>query len=265
MSSEYGEPDRPTILHCFADAGTESEILSEFGDVIRVSINPKDTNESDPIRADAHLHPENGVKDWGFPIKQDRSFDLGLFHPVCSKWASTTSISGDPDSHENMIPSARQIAKEYCDHYIIENVPKAPLRNPTKLNGRMFGLPIEYERGFETSFRVPEPPRQGSLLTNTGISDTAETSSFYFSERSKEWWAATKAYDPRPYAKQHLAKNAIPGPYIHYLIRAWLVVYEEEQGISEGRVDYSDYDAEMKTKRRDDANRNLDEFTDESM
>lgn len=265
MSSEYGDPDRPTILHCFADAGTESEILSEFGDVIRVSIDPKDTNESDPIRADAHLNPENGVKDWGFPIKQDRSFDLGLFHPVCSKWASTTSISGDPDSHENMIPSARQIAKEYCDHYIIENVPKAPLRNPTKLNGRMFGLPIEYERGFETSFRVPEPPRQGSLLTNTGISDTAETSSFYFSERSKEWWAATKAYDPRPYAKQHLAKNAIPGPYIHYLIRAWLVVYEEEQGISEGRVDYSDYDAEMKTKRRDDANRNLDEFTDGSM
>ena len=83
MSSEYGDPDRPTILHCFADAGTESEILSEFGDVIRVSIDPKDTNESDPIRADAHLPPDNGVKDWGFPIKQGRSFDLGLLHPVC--------------------------------------------------------------------------------------------------------------------------------------------------------------------------------------
>ena len=198
MSSEYGDPDRPTILHCFADAGTESEILSEFGDVIRVSIDPRDTNESEPIKADAHLYPENEEKEWGFPIREDFSFDLGLFHPVCSRWAATTSISGDPDSHENMIPSARQIAKQYCDHYIIENVAKAPLRDPTILNGRVFGLPIEYKRGFETSFRVPEPPRQGSLLTSTGASDTAETSSFYFSERSKEWWAATKAYDPRP-------------------------------------------------------------------
>jgi hypothetical protein len=260
VSREYGDPDRPYILHCFADSGTESEILAEFGDVIRVSIDPKDTNESDPVKADAHLYPEDGEKDWGFPIQEDFTFDLGLFHPVCSKWAATTSISGDPDSHENMIPSARRIAEQYCDHHIIENVPKAPLRNPTKLNGRMFGLPIEYKRGFETSFRVPEPPRHGSLLTSTGASDTAETSSFYFSERSKEWWAATKAYDPCPYTKQHLAKNAIPGPYIHYLLRAWIGVYEEQKGISEGRVNYSNYDSEMEEKRRRTQNVGLDEF-----
>ena len=260
MSSEYGDPDRPTILHCFADAGTESEILSEFGDVIRVSIDPEDTNESEPVKADAHLYPEDGEKDWGFPIKESFSFDLGLFHPVCSKWAATTSISGDPDSHENMIPSAQTIAEQYCDHYIIENVQNAPLRDPTILNGRMFGLPIEYKRGFETSFRVPQAPRQGSLLTSMGASDTAETSSFYFSERSKEGWAATKAYDPRPYAKQHMAKNVIPGPYIHYLLRAWLVVYEEEQGISEGRVDYSDYDERMELKRRSEDNAQLTDF-----
>jgi len=49
-------PEEPLILHCFADYGTESEVLSDFGNVIRVGIDPKDTNESTPIKADAHIN-----------------------------------------------------------------------------------------------------------------------------------------------------------------------------------------------------------------
>lgn len=250
--------DDVLILHCFADWGTECEVLSNYGTVVRLGIDPKDTNESSPIQADAHLEADGKTHD--LPIRDDVTFDLGLFHPVCSKWADTTSISGDPESHENMIPSARAIAEEYCDHYIIENVPQAPLRDPTVLNGRMFGLPIEYRRAFETSFHVPQPPRERRLLTNEGPSEKAETSSFFFSERSKQWWASAKQYDPHPHPKQHLAKNTIPAPYIHYLVRSWIETYEEEQGISEGRTDYSDYDDRMETERRRAANRDLGEF-----
>lgn len=248
--------EEPLILHCFADYGTESEVLSDFGNVIRVGIDPKNTNESTPIKADAHIQD----KEWDLPIKDGVTFDLGLFHPVCSRWAATTSISGDPDEHENMIPSARILAEKYCDHHIIENVPRAPLEDPIVLNGRMFGMPIEYKRAFETSFEVPQPPRLKRLLTTDGPSDRAETSSFFFSERSKEWWAAVKNYSPRPYPKSHLAKNAIPAPFIYYLIRLWLMVYEDEQGISEGRVDYTDYDERMDTKRKSEDNRQLNEF-----
>jgi hypothetical protein len=248
--------EEPLILHCFADYGTESEVLSDFGNVIRVGIDPKNTNESTPIKADAHIKD----KGWDFPIKDGVTFDLGLFHPVCSRWAATTSISGDPDEHENMIPSARILAEKYCDHHIIENVPRAPLNDPVVLNGRMFGMPIEYKRAFETSFEVPQPPRLKQLLTTDGPSEKAETSSFFFSERSKEWWAAVKNYSPKPYPKSHLAKNAIPAPFIYYLVRLWLMVYEDEQGISEGRVDYSDYDERMDTRRKSDDNRQLDEF-----
>ncbi|EJN57755.1 hypothetical protein [Halogranum rubrum] len=261
MGDEKSEGlDRPLILHCFADYGTESEILSNFGDVIRVTKDPKDTNASIPVRGNAFLLQDD--KTYEFPIKEDVTFDLGVFHPVCSKWAATTSISGDPDSKDDMIPSARKIAKEYCDHYIIENVPKAPLKDPTVLNGRMFGLPIEYERAFETSFKVPQPPRERSLLTTNGPSKKTETSSFYFSERSKEWWAATKQYNPDPYTKQHLAKNTIPAQYIYYLLRMWLMTYEEETGISEGRVDYSTYDKDMKKRRRETTNQKLADFDD---
>ncbi|NUC73020.1 hypothetical protein HTZ84_11975 [Haloterrigena sp. SYSU A558-1] len=257
MTSD-GETTReePLILHCFADYGTESEVLSDFGNVIRVGIDPKDTNESAPIKADAHIEE----KEWDLPIEDGTTFDLGLFHPVCSRWAATTSISGDPDEHENMIPSARILAEKYCDHYVIENVPRAPLNDPVVLNGRMFGMPIEYERAFETSFKVPQPPREKRFLTTDGSSEKAETSSFFFSERSREWWAAVKNYSPRSYPKSHIAKNAIPAPFIYYLVRVWLMVYEDEQGISEGRVDYSDYNERMDIKRKSEDNRQLDEF-----
>ena len=257
MICNEGTPEEePLILHCFADYGTESEILSDYGNVIRIGIDPKDTNDSTPVKADAHVED----KEWDLPMGDDVTFDLGLFHPVCSRWAATTSISGNPDEHENMIPSARILAEKYCDHHIIENVPRAPLKDPVVLNGRMFGMPIKYERAFETSFEVPQPPREKRFLTTEGSSHKAETSSFFFSERSKEWWGAVKNYPPKPYPKTHLAKNAIPAPFIYYLVRLWLMIYEDEQGISEGRVDYSNYDQRMDLKRKSKDTRQLDEF-----
>lgn len=258
MSSELeGNGDTPRILHCFADYGVESEVLSWYGDVVRVGIDPHDYNDSTPITADAHISSDN--KEWDIPFKQDVQFDVGFFHPVCSKWAATTSISGDPDEHTNMIPSARSIAERYCDSYVIENVPKAPLKNPIVLDGRMFGLPIKHERAFETDFNVPQPPKYQRFWGKDGESTTAETSSFFFTERTRKWWASAKGFPPRKYPKQHLAKNTIPAAYIHHLCRAWLSVYEEEK-----EIDYSDYDQRMETQRRAEANQSIYEFLNES-
>jgi hypothetical protein len=259
--NNWANRDPPTILHCFADYGSESEVLSQIGKVYRVGISPHDTNCSIPIQADAHVTADD--KNWSIPFNPDTQFDLGVFHPVCTKWAATTSISGNAEEHENMIPSARAIAEEFCDHHIIENVPKATLNNPTVLNGRMFGLPIEFERAFETSFDVPQPPRERPLFTNEGASETAETSSFFFTERSRLWWATVKGCDAWRYPKQHIAKNTIPRVYIEYLLQAWINTYEEEIGMDEGRVDYSDYDDRMEAERRRKANRNLEQFNSE--
>ena len=256
MSFELEDSDDiPRILHCFADHGVESEVLSWYGDVIRVGIDTEDHNDSAPITADAHVLGDN--KEWDLPFREDVQFDLGVFHPVCSKWAATTSIDGDPDEHTNMIPSARLIAERYCTAYVIENVPRAPLNDPTVLDGRMFGLPIKYERAFETNFDVPQPPQYRRFWGRGEENETAETSSFFFTERTRKWWASVKGYPPRDYPKQHLAKNTIPAPYIHHICRAWLSVYESDTGI-----DYSDYDKEMKTSRRSDDNESIYEYVD---
>lgn len=240
------EQDGSRILHCFADDGVESEALGNYGEVVRVGLDPSDRNTSMPLVADAS-EPEQ------LPFREEE-FDLALLHPPCTRWADMTSIDGDPEDHPDLIEEAREIGELYADHYIIENKPAAPLRDPVVLEGRMFGLPIKYARAFETSFDVEQPVR------NSRLGEPAETSPFFYSERPTEWWAAAKGYPTGRYPKEHLAKNCLPAPYVHHLARGWIRSVEAETGAAEGRPDYSDYDNKMETKRRREANSSLDEW-----
>jgi hypothetical protein len=222
------------ILHVFADRGVESEVLTEYGDVIRLSINPGDTNDSRPVRGDA-TQP---------PFSDGLQFDLGLFQPPCTKWSQMPSA--DTEAAPNLIPAARELGRDHCDHFIIENKPHAPLMDATTLSGEMFGLPIQYERAFETTFKLTHPPAQSTFGRTL--------SPFYYTEESREWWAATKGYPP-DYGHEHLAKNCIPRPYLEHLLRAWISATDDDE-----RPDYSDYDKQMAARRSREQNQNLTDY-----
>ena len=196
-----------TIVHAFADYGVESEVLSAYGDVHRFTIDPR-PNEFVAETVAVDLMDET----------PEIEADLGLFHPKCSRYSEMTSISGDPDDHEDQIPRAREIARETCDHWIVENKPNAPLEDPTVLDGKMFGLPIAYARAFETSFPVEAPPRFADLPT--------ECSTYFSADRSKAWWRSVKGY-LGDYPKEHLVKNCLPAAYVHCLVRSWLKTVDE--------------------------------------
>ncbi len=227
------------ILHCFADHGVESEALAPFGRVTRVGLNPRQNDVSHVIKADASCPDE-------LPFR-DNQFDLALLHPPCTRWSRMTRISGDQSDHPDLIEEARTIGEQYADHYIVENVPEAPLNDPVVLEGRMFGLPIEFGRAFETSFSLDQPPRQRWL--------DVETSTFFYSGHSPEWWQSLKGVRG-DYPKEHVAKNCLPLCYVQHLIRAWF----EASGHEDGLTDYSNYDKRMTTKRRKEANQSLNEF-----
>lgn len=195
------------IIHAFADYGAESEALSAYGDVYRFTIDPVD-NEFVTETETMDLLEET----------PDVDAHLGVFHPKCARYADTTSISGDPEDHENQIPRAREIARETCDHWIIENKPAAPLKDPVVFDGKMFGLPIAYKRAFETSFPVEAPPRFGEIAT--------ECSTYFSADRTREWWQSTKGYIG-DYPKEHLVKNCLPAAYVHCLVRSWLKAVNE--------------------------------------
>jgi len=228
------------ILHAFADRGMECFALSQQGSVTRATLDPKPNPWDDGVQQLDLL--ENTPKG---------HFDLGVFHPVCTRWASQTGISGDRDDHPNMIPRARELAEATCDEWIIENVPAAPLQDAVTLDARMFGAPIAYRRSFETSFPVDQPDIYGTL-------GDVETSPHYHSERSKEWWAAVKGYPLlETVPKEHYAKNCLPVPYVRHLLRAW----QEATGLAEGPGrNYDGYHDEMAEKKARAENQALEDF-----
>lgn len=190
------------IAHLFADHGVESEALSAYGEVYRYTIDP---------RPNPHV-TETRQMDLMEEMPEGITFDLAVLHPKCTRWSDMPDV--DPDDHPDQIPRSRELAEEIAEDYVIENKPRAPLEDPVVLNGRMFGLPLAYERAFETSFRVEQPPRQQTLTEKT-------VSPYFFSDRTHHWWRAVKGYTG-DYPKERLAKNALPAAYVHFIARHWL-------------------------------------------
>jgi hypothetical protein len=185
-----------TILHAFADEGIETEALAPYGEVTRVGLDPQDTTYT-------HRVIQSDVRD----LDLDTTFDLGLFHPPCYKWTQRHA-----EDAENLIPAAREVAREYCDEWIIENQPDAPLHDPVILKGEMFGLPVAYERAFETSYPVEQPSYRGSYEYRHRVENT----------RPKSYWGAVKGYSHGEYDGQMLATNATPRAYIDWLLQPLL-------------------------------------------
>ena len=195
------------ILHCFADTGVECEALSAYGSVTRVGIDPTDNPYTDELIAcDAQ------------ELSFTRTFDLGLFHPPCQKWTPGAQMQGTTENHDDLIPLARSLAREYCENYIIENVPQAPLYDPVKLNGGMFGLPLHYERIFETNYHVAQP-RQQTRLTDGGEFDPHHDTGGF--QGSKTLWKNVKGYS-HDWPSKPLKRSGIPRAYLNYLIRPLL-------------------------------------------
>lgn len=196
------------ILHVFADTGVECEALTAFGDVTRVGIDPEPNPFTDTlIQADARN------------LSLDTTFDLGLFHPPCQRWTPSAQMQGTDTDHENLIPVARELARRHCDEWIIENVPQAPLHNPVELNGGMFGLPLHYERAFETSYHVDQPRNQTLLSGGHEGFDQHHANGHWTG--SKALWKSAKGYS-HDWPSRTFKRSAVPRAYLNYLMRPLL-------------------------------------------
>jgi len=225
-----------TILQVFADKGAENPTLSNYGDVLRLSIDVTGNKWSDAIQADATA----------LPLQPDAEFDIGWFHPPCGGVSPMSdTYGGSREDWPDLIPVAREIAQEHCKHWVIENKPRESLDAEVVLDGHMFELGIEYERGFETSFPVEQPAKQSKL---------AETSPFYHPEKSRQWWASVKGSSTE-FTTEHLAKNTIPAAYINHIMRYHAVATEPDD-----LSDYTDYDKRRETHKRKLDNQELSAY-----
>lgn len=201
------------ILHLYADLGVEDEVLHTFGEVVRVGIDPEPNPFSEVVQADAQDPPLAG------------GFDLAVVHYPCQRWSrSTENGGGDPEAWPDDLGEARRVARELAEHYILENVPEAPLRDPVLLEGSMFGMPIRYARAFETSFRVPQPDRVPRFRPSDGpLAEQGTDSKAWVG--SAESWRLAKGYS-YDWSGRPFKRHAVPAPYLRRLLYWWLTALE---------------------------------------
>lgn len=78
--------------------------------------------------------------------------------PPCQGYCwSTAKARNKGKTYPDLIEPVRKLLIESGKPYVIENVPTAPLINPTYLEGTMFGLNVIRRRCFETNWWLPQP------------------------------------------------------------------------------------------------------------
>jgi DNA (cytosine-5)-methyltransferase 1 len=117
-------------------------------EVVGVDINPQPNYPFTFVQADA-TNP---------PLDLD-SFDLVHASPPCQHFSRYRNAVKDiEERYENLIPETQALLRQSGKPYVIENVPKAPIRNDLQLCGSMFGLDVRRHRWFELEgFEVPSP------------------------------------------------------------------------------------------------------------
>lgn len=158
---------RPRLLDLFCCAGGASEGYRRAGfDVVGVDIAPQPHYPFEFHQADAMTYSLDG-------------FDAIHASPPCQAFTEAGKqwrIAGKV--YPDLVAPTRAMLQASGRPWVIENVPGAPLLNPTILNGSMFGLRVRRVRWFETSFDMPffllpkeEPSgfRMGRPVTEGGI------------------------------------------------------------------------------------------------
>jgi DNA (cytosine-5)-methyltransferase 1 len=143
---------RPLLLDLFCGAGGAAMGYHRAGfDVVGVDIADQPRYPFDFIRADA----------LGVLRRMDlMRYKWAAIHasPPCQAYSVMSACrDGLADAYPDLVGPVRDELVRLGRPWVIENVPRAPLRNPIVLCGHMFGLKLYRHRLFESSELLMQP------------------------------------------------------------------------------------------------------------
>lgn len=147
---------RKRLLDLFCGAGGAGKGYADAGfEVVGMDIVEQPNYPFEFILGDAcnlNLHGRDMLKHYLV------GYDAVHASPPCQShcW-STAKQRRAGKEYPDLISKTREILQESGLPYVIENVPNAPLINPTYLEGPMFGLNVIRRRLFETDWWLPQP------------------------------------------------------------------------------------------------------------
>lgn len=186
------------IIDLFCKAGGASYgmfFANPFATIVGVDIEPQPRYPFDFIQAD-----------WNDIDLIE--FDFAWASPPCWKYSRTVPLRYRKN-HPDLIAPVRHKLLKTGIPYCMENVPCSPLRTSLKLRGDMFGLPVQKERWFETSFFILGP---GQIRTKPKYQLISGDVSYKIKRdlMHVEWMN----YDE--YA------NSVPPDYSYYILKSYL-------------------------------------------
>jgi DNA (cytosine-5)-methyltransferase 1 len=140
----------PTLLDLYCGAGgcSVGYRRAGFDCIVGVDVNPQPRYPFAFVRADAIEY----VKRYG-----DR-FDAIHASPPCQRYCSLNAVWGNAHRHPDLVDATREALLATGRPYVIENVPRSPLRGAVCLCGSSFGLGVRRHRLFETNWLVGDYP-----------------------------------------------------------------------------------------------------------
>jgi len=155
-------------------------------------------------------------------------FDAVHASPPCQNYCwSTARYRRNGKKYLDLIGSVRELLVGSGKPFVIENVPNAPLRHPSFLEGTMFGLNVIRRRLFETNWWLPQPMylkrkkpvwqpsvlSAGKLLKKSFYCSVAGCGGDGWSCRFADWEVAMGI----DWMNREEIKQAIPPAYTEYI------------------------------------------------
>lgn len=142
-------PDRPRLLDLFCGAGGAAVGYARAGfDVVGVDVAPQPRYPFEFRQADAIEYLAAGG--W-------IGFDAIHASPPCQRFSIARHVRPSGERHPDLIAPTRAQLQRIGRPYVIENVAGAPLSNPIRLCGTMFGLQVIRHRLFESNLLLCAP------------------------------------------------------------------------------------------------------------
>jgi len=112
------------------------------------------------------------------PIETLREYDFIWASPPCQAYLGhTIALRRKGKRYPDLINETRRLLLATGKPFVIENVPRAPIRKDLVLCGEVFGLRVIRHRAFEIhGFKVPQPEH----IKHRGKSSSNGNQSFYY-------------------------------------------------------------------------------------
>lgn len=135
------------MLDLFCGAGGASMgyyLTGGFSEIVGVDIKPQKRYPFKFVQRDAIEY----LTDFG------GDFDFIHASPPCQLYANITHAGRNREKHPDLLPIVSELLQLLGKPYVIENVPRSPMRNDITLCGTMFNLDVIRHRWFETNVDI---------------------------------------------------------------------------------------------------------------